>query len=98
MSGRDTVSERTSLASASKATLPAPSLFFSDPGTWRTHHLPILCALLDIGDEFLLLLFELGAFSIQLALCLLQAPLVLSQPLGGRFAPPKERLNDVHGV
>lgn len=59
-----------------------------------THHLTILGALLDVHHEFLLLLFQLGALSVQLALCFLQRPLVLPEPFGWRLGAPKEGFDD----
>jgi hypothetical protein len=48
----------------------------------HAYHVAGLCILLDVGHRLLLLLLELGALALELALCLLQAALVLSQPLG----------------
>lgn len=58
----------------------------------QAHHLASLCALLDVHYEFLLLLFELGAFTIQLALSLSEGALVLSQPFRRRNGPTKKSL------
>lgn len=55
-----------------------------------THHVARLGILLDVRHRLLLLLLELGAFAFKLALCLLQAALVLSQPLGGGDGASKE--------
>ena len=59
-------------------------------GQWGTHHLARLCALLDVHDELLLLLLELCAFAIELALCLCEGALVLAEPLGRGDRAAKE--------
>jgi len=47
-------------------------------------HLPVLGALLDVRDEFLLLVFELGAFAVEFSLGFLEGALVFAEAfLGG---------------
>jgi hypothetical protein len=54
-----------------------------------SRHLARLCRLLDVIDELLLLDLELCAFAVQLALCLFERALVLTQPLGGSQSSSK---------
>ena len=57
-----------------------------------THHLASLCALLDVHYKFLLLLLELGALSVELALRLCEGALMLPKPLSRRDGPSKQSL------
>ena len=59
-----------------------------------THHLAGLCTLLDVHDELLLLLLELCALAVELALRLGEGALVLAEPLRGGNGAPKECLLD----
>jgi hypothetical protein len=52
---------------------------------------------LDIGDELLLLGFELGPFPVELALGFLECALVLAHALCGSLSHPEEGVYDVHG-
>lgn len=49
----------------------------------QTHHVARLGILLDVRHGLLLLLLELSALALELALGLLQRALVLAKPLGG---------------
>jgi hypothetical protein len=60
-------------------------------------HLAGLCALAHVGLQLLLLVLELDALALELALRLLQRALVLAQPLGRRHALAERPLDDVHG-
>lgn len=55
------------------------------------HQLAGLGAALDVADELLLLLLELGALAVELALRLREGALVLPQPFRGGHCPPEER-------
>lgn len=57
---------------------------------YLTDNLSLACAILDIEDEFLLLLFEFGAFAVEFPLSLLECPLMLAESLGRGLCPPKE--------
>jgi hypothetical protein len=58
-------------------------------------HLSILCALLDVLDELLLLIFQLHALAVKLPLRLLECTLVLAQSLSGRHALAKGPFYDL---
>lgn len=62
----------------------------------QAYHLTGTGALLDILSELFLLLLELGAFTIEFSLRLLQSPLMFPQSLCWRLGPAKQRVNDVH--
>ena len=64
---------------------------WSEGGEWA-HHLARLCTLLDVHDELLLLLLELCALAVELALGLCEGALVLAEPLRGGDRAAKERL------
>lgn len=57
---------------------------------YLTDNLSLACAILDIEDEFLLLLFEFRAFAVEFPLSLLECPLMLAESLGRGLCPPKE--------
>lgn len=59
---------------------------------WYPYELARFRATLDIGDQFLLLLFQLGALAVELPLRLCEGTLVLPQPFGGGHCPPEESL------
>lgn len=63
-------------------------------GPWVgwTDHVARLCVLLDVRHRLLLLLLEFCALTLKLPLRLLQAALMLSQPLGGGDAASEERV------
>jgi hypothetical protein len=52
-------------------------------------NLTILRALLDIGDELLLLVLQLDSFPVKFALGLFKGALVLAEALGGRHSLAK---------
>lgn len=58
--------------------------------THEAHHLTSLSTLLDVHNELLLLLLELGALTVELALRLCKGALVLPKPLGGSDRAAKE--------
>ena len=55
-----------------------------------TYNLASFCTPLDVADELLLLLLELGALAVELALRLCERTLVLPQPLCGGHCPSEE--------
>ena len=105
--GQRTPPERTSTPPRALAPYSAPHTLAPPPASSRppahgtaitrgeTHHLPLARTSLDIADELLLLLLELGALAVEFALRLLQRALVLPQPLGGRLGAPEEGLDNV---
>ena len=72
---------------------PVPS-----PTANPTHHLPLPRTSLDIRNQLLLLPLQLGPFPIQLALRLLEGPLVLPQPLCGSLGAAEEGFLRVFGA
>jgi hypothetical protein len=58
-------------------------------------HLTGLCALFDIGNQFLLLLLQLHAFPVEFTLRLFQRSLVLAQTLLRRHALAKSPFDDL---
>lgn len=52
----------------------------------RSAHLVLLCTLPDLRDQRLLLLLQLDSDLVELTDGLVEGPLVLAQPLGGRHA------------
>lgn len=62
----------------------------------ETYELAGLCAALDVADELLLLLLELGALPVELALRLCEGALVLPQPLRRGDRAPKQRFLRPH--
>lgn len=62
----------------------------------ETYKLAGLCAALDVADKFLLLLLELGALPVELALRLCEGALVLPQPLRRGDRASKQRFLHIH--
>lgn len=62
----------------------------------ETYKLAGLCAALDVADELLLLLLELGALPVELALRLCEGALVLPQPLRRGDRASKQRFLHPH--
>lgn len=56
----------------------------------ETNKLPRFSTLLDVHNELLLALLELGAFTVKLALRLCEGALVLAQSLGGGHRATKQ--------
>lgn len=88
------ISTRTSRDRILSANSPSCSHQILGLNLARTH-LPILGALFDLDDQFLLLILQLNSLAIKLSLGLLEGTLVFAQTLCGRHPLAKGPFNNL---